>query len=336
MTVNDLVFHNNINMKILITGAGGFIGQFLARQLLDDSSNQLVLTDIIDCPVPKGSKYPQNAQVIKGDLFEKIDELVTKDLDAVYIFHGIMSAGSEANFDLGQKVNIDATRVLLEKLRHTKPGIRTIFSSSQAVYGRPFPDVITEDVFPTPEGSYGAEKLVCEILINDYTRRGFIDGLSCRFPTISVRPGKPSQAASSFISGIIREPLAGQECVVPVKDRSFPSWVCSPKTLIANLVHALHLPSDALPSHKRTVNMPGLLATVDDMRNALAKVGGEDKLQYIKEVDDPELGKILHSWAYKFDNKLALSLGYKPDTSFEQAVREYVDFMKDQEQLNGH
>lgn len=141
----------------------------------------------------------------------------------VYIFHGIMSAGSEANYDLGLKVNLDGTRVLLEKLRQTKPGTRVIYASSQAVYGRPFPDTITEDVFPTPEGSYGSEKLMCELLINDMTRRGFIDGFSLRFPTISVRPGKPSQAASSFISGIIREPLAGKECVVPVKDRSFPS-----------------------------------------------------------------------------------------------------------------
>ena len=120
--------------------------------------------------------------------------------------------------------------------------------------------------------------------------------------------------------------------VVPVKDRSFPSWVCSPKTQIKNLVHALTLRSDALPKHKRTVNSPGILATIQDMRDALAKVGGEDKLQYIKEEDDPELGAILHSWAYKFDNKLALGLGYTPDASFEQAVREYVEFMEEQKQ----
>jgi len=176
--------------------------------------------------------------------------------------------------------------------------------------------------------------MICEYLVNDYTRRGYINGISTRFPTISVRPGKPSQAASSFISGIIREPLAGKECVVPVKDRSFPSWVCSPRTLINNLVHALTLPGDALPSHKRSVNMPGLLATIQDMLDALAKVGGEDKLQHVKEEDDQELGKILHSWAYKFDNKLALDLGFKPDTSFEQAVREYVDWVKEQEQLD--
>lgn len=316
-------------MKILITGAGGFIGQFLARELLKDANNTLVLTDVVDFPVPKGAAHPQNASVVKMDLL-KDQSVITKDLNAIYMFHGIMSAGSEANFDLGIKVNLEATKILLETIRQVCPGIRVIFSSSQAVYGRPFPDVITEDVFPTPEGSYGAQKLMCEILINDMTRKGFIDGLSLRFPTVSVRPGKPSAAASSFISGIIREPLEGKECVVPVTDRSFPSWVCSPKTLINNLVHALTLPGDCLPSHKRTVNAPGLLATVQDMMDALAKVGGEDKLQHIKEVDDKDLGKILYSWAYKFDNKLALSLGYKPDSSFEQAVRDYIEFMEDE------
>ena len=321
-------------MKILITGAGGFIGQFLTKELLKDYSNTLVLTDVIECPIPKGSKNPQNATVVKADLLQD-RSMVTKDLDAIYLFHGIMSSGSEANFDLGLKVNVDSTKAMLETIRHTCPGIRVIYSSSQAVYGRPFPDVITEDVFPTPEGSYGAEKLICEILINDYTRKGFISGYSLRFPTVCVRPGKPSAAASSFISGIIREPLDGKECVVPIKDRKFPSWVCSPKTLIANLMHALTLPGDALPSHKRTVNSPGLLATVQDMRDALAKVCGEDKLEYVKEEHDEPVAKILYSWAYNFDNKLAYSLGYKADVSFEQSVREYVEYMDEEKQLAG-
>lgn len=320
-------------MKILITGAGGFIGQFLARELLKDPNHTLVLTDVVDFPIPPGSANPSNATVVKADLLAD-QSVITPDLNAIYMFHGIMSAGSEANFDLGIKVNLDATKVLLNTIRNTCPGIRVIYSSSQAVYGRPFPDTITEDVFPTPEGSYGAQKLMCELLINDMTRKGFIDGLSLRFPTVSVRPGKPTAAASSFISGIIREPLEGKECVVPVTDRSFPSWVCSPKTLINNLIHALTLPSDCLPSHKRTVNAPGLLATVQDMRDALAKVGGEDKLQYVKEVDDEALGKILYSWAWKFDNTLALSLGYKPDSSFEQAVRDYVQFLEDEKRWN--
>jgi nucleoside-diphosphate-sugar epimerase len=170
--------------------------------------------------------------------------------------------------------------------------------------------------------------------VNDYTRKGFIDGYSLRFPTVTVRPGKPSAAASSFISGIIREPLDGKECVVPIKDRDFPSWVCSPKTLIHNLLHALTLPGDALPSHKRTVNAPGLLATVQDMMDALAKVCGDDKLKLVKEEHDEALAKILYSWAYKFDNKLAYSLGYKADVSFEQSVREYMEFLEEQKKLD--
>jgi len=323
-------------MKILITGAGGFLGQFLARELLNNPDHRVVLTDVIECPVPKGSKYPQNAKVIKADLLKGgVDEVITKDLDAVYIFHGIMSSGSEANFDLGLTVNLDATRAILDKIRKTVPGRRIIYASSQAVYGRPFPDVITEDVFPTPEGSYGAQKLMNEILINDMTRKGFIDGLSFRFPTVTVRPGKPSQAASSFISGVIREPLAGKECIIPIEDRSFPSWVCSPKTLIENLVKALTMPSDCLPSHKRTVNAPGFLATVQDMLDSLERIGGKDKLQYVKEVEDPEVARILRSWAYNFDNKLGLGLGYKKDESFDQCVQEYIDWMKEQEHLNG-
>ncbi|KAF7846329.1 hypothetical protein BT93_L4531 [Corymbia citriodora subsp. variegata] len=321
-------------MKILVTGAGGFLGQFLARALLADPSHTLVLTDLIDTPIPKGSQNAQNATVVKGDLIENLDKVVTPDLGAVYIFHGIMSSGSETNFDLGMKINLEYTRTLLEKIRHTCPKARVIYASSQAVYGRPFPEVITEDVFPSPEGSYGTEKLMCECLINDYTRRGFLDGMSLRFPTVSVRPGAPSQAASSFISGIIREPLADQECVVPLTDRSFPSWVCSPRTLINNLLHALKVPSDALPSHKRTINAPGLMATVQDMRDALAKVAGEDKLKYIKEVDDEDTGRILRSWAYNFDNSLAYKLGYKADTSFEQAVREYIEWTDEQKKLD--
>ncbi|KAI1390438.1 nucleoside-diphosphate-sugar epimerase [Hypoxylon trugodes] len=314
-------------MKILITGAGGFIGQFLAREFLKDPSNQLVLTDIVNLAVPKGSLNPQNAKLVKADLSQD-QSVITKDLSAVYLFHGIMSSGSESNFDLGLRVNLFTTLRILEAIRQVAPGIRVIYASSEAVYGRPYPEIITEDIIPTPEGSYGAQKLMCEVLINDMTRKGFIDGLSLRLPTISVRPGSPTAAATSFVSGIIREPVQGKECVVPIKDRSFPSWVCSPKTLIVNLIHALALPSDALPSHKRAINAPGLLVTIQDMMDALAKVCGEDKLLHIKEVEDPELGKILHSFAWKFNNKLALSLGFRPDTSFENAVRDYVEFLE--------
>ncbi|EHY57335.1 hypothetical protein HRR83_002820 [Exophiala dermatitidis] len=320
-------------MKILITGAGGFLGQFLARELLSNPSHQVVLTDIVDVPVPKGSKNPQNATCIKADLLAD-RSMITPDLDAAYLFHGIMSAGSEANYDLGMSVNLESTKALLQTIRQVKPGLRVIYASSQAVYGRPLPDVITESVLPTPEGSYGSQKLMCEILINDMTRRGFIDGISLRFPSISVRPGKPAPAASAFISGIIREPLAGKECVVPVKDRSFPSNVCSPKTLIDNLVYALTLPSDALPKHKRVVNAPGIAVTIQEMLDALKKVGGEDKLKYVREEHDENIAKILYSWAWNYDNSLAYSLGFKKPDSFEQAVREYVDYLEQEKSWN--
>ena len=317
-------------MKILITGAGGFIGQYLTKELLSDPANKLVLTDIFDPPVPKGVKNPQNATTVKADLL-KDRSVVTPDLDAVYIFHGIMSAGSEANYDLGMSVNLESTRLLLETIREVRPGLRVIYSSSGAVYGRPLPDPINEDALPTPEGSYGAAKFMCEILMNDMTRRGYIDAFCIRFPTVTVRPGKPAPAASAFISGIIREPLAGLECVLPIKDRGFPSHVTSPKNLIQNLVHCLTLPSDALPSHKRVINAPGHVVTIQDMMDALAKVGGEDKLKYVKEEHDEAIAKILYSWAVKYDNSLAYKLGFRKPDSFEQSVREFQEYMEEQE-----
>jgi nucleoside-diphosphate-sugar epimerase len=315
-------------MKILITGAGGFLGQFLARALLSNPEHKVILTDIVDVPVPKGSKHPDNATCVKADLLQD-RSMITADLDAVYLFHGIMSSGSEANYDLGMKVNLHSTMLVLETLRQTKPGIKVIYSSSGAVYGQPLPDTITESVLPTPEGSYGAEKFMCEILINDMTRRGYIDGISLRFPTISVRPGKPAAAASSFVSGIIREPLAGIECVLPIKDRDYTVNVCSPNVLVGNLVHALTLPSDALPPHKRQVNAPGLQVTIQGMMDALAKVAGQDKLKYIKEDHDEPVVRILRSWAYNYDDALGISLGFKQPESFEAAVREYIDYMEE-------
>ncbi|GFF36820.1 uncharacterized protein HI_1014 [Aspergillus udagawae] len=312
-------------MQILITGAAGFIGQLLAKELLNDPSYHLTLTDIHEPPVPKGVKYPQNANAIKADLLAGAETVVDKSLDAVFAFHGIMSSGSEANFDLGMSVNVDATRTLLEALRRTCPGVRFIYSSSQAVYGRPLPDVVDDSVTPTPQGSYGAEKLICETLVNEYTRRGFITGFTLRFPTISVRPGQPTAAASSFLSGMIREPLAGKECVIPVEDRSFMSWLCSPRTLVQNLVLTLSLPSDALPPHIRSINVPGICVTVQEMMDALEKVGGKDKLALLKEKEDPTLRPILESWPTRFDNSQAIALGFKRDSSFEQAVRDYYE-----------
>lgn len=324
--------------KILITGAAGFIGQLLAERLLSEPQYQLILTDIVQPPIPPECAHPNNAKAVQTDLSNasSLQSLITSSfpVDAVFVFHGIMSSGSEANFDLGMKVNLHATMSLLEAIRGApaKAGklVRVIYASSQAVYGQPLPAVIDESTLPTPEGSYGAQKLICETLINEYTRKGFIDGLALRFPTISIRPGKPTQAASSFLSGMIREPLNGLECVIPLKDRSFRSWLCSPKTLAENLIFALGIDVNGkLETHKRVVNMPGIGVSVQDMMDALAAVAGKEKLDLLKEETDPEMERILRSWGTEFDNSLAYSLGFRKDVSFEQAVRDYVTSLKD-------
>ncbi|XHF97859.1 hypothetical protein AWENTII_001435 [Aspergillus wentii] len=299
-------------MHILVTGAAGFIGQLLAKELLNDPSYRLTLTDIHEPPYPQGHS------------------VVDKLLDAVYAFHGIMSSGSEADFELGMKVNVDATRFLLEALRNTCPGVRVIYSSSQAVYGQPLPEVVDDTVIPTPQSSYGAEKIICETLVNEYTRRGFITGFTLRFPTISVRPGRPTAAASSFLSGMIREPLDGKECIIPVEDRSFKSWLCSPKTLVRNLLITLTLPANAVPPHIRQINVPGICVTIQQMMDALEAVVGKERLALLKEQEDPSLKAILLSWPTHFDNTQAISLGFKRDASFEQAVQDYKMEMEQQ------
>ncbi|KAJ9652256.1 hypothetical protein H2198_008466 [Neophaeococcomyces mojaviensis] len=311
-------------MKILITGAGGFVGQFLANELLQSPSNRLVLTDIVDVARPKCSLHSENAIIIKADLLTESSKVVRHDLDAVFILHGIMSSGAEANFDQGFQVNFDATRNLLDCIRKAKPRIRVIYASSIAVYGRPFADKITEDVFPTPEGSYGCAKLMCETLINEYTRRGYVDGFVVRLPGITVRPGQPAQAASSFLSGIIREPLARKRCLVPTTDRSKSFWICSPHILVKNLIHLLSLPNHALPIHKRALNLPGSLVSIQQMRNALARVGGDDKLNYIDEAENTGFDELVQSWPCNFDVSLALKLGLYPAESFEKAVEDYL------------
>ena len=223
------------------------------------------------------------------------------------------------------KVNFDATRSVLDTLRTVKPGIRVLYTSSQAVYGGVVTEPVTESMRPTPESSYGCQKMMCEFLINEYTRRGFLDGFIFRLPTVSVRPGKPTAAASSFLSGMIREPMQGLPCVLPLTDRSFKHWLTSPRVLVQNLLHSLSLPRDALPVYDRVVNLPGIGVTVQDMMDSLARVGGEDKLKYLSEEDNDALKPILYSWPATFDNVKGLGLGFQRDASFDDIVREFKD-----------
>jgi nucleoside-diphosphate-sugar epimerase len=315
--------------NILITGASGLIGPALAARLLQDPQFRVILTDIVPPAVPPGAAHPENAECIAADLCDAagVAALVARaqPLAAAFLFHGIMSAGSEADPALALRVNVDATRGLLLHLAEACRGVRVVLASSNAVYGPPLPELVTDATMPTPTGVYGTCKLMAELLVNDLTRRGGIDGFSVRFPTVSVRPGKPTAAASSFLSGIIREPMKGMECIVPLRDRDYKTPLCSPRVCVENLVRVLDWRSDVLPPHIRSVNFPGIVASVQDMRDALAKFGGEDKLQYIKEVEDEVAEKLLKSWACYVDYSTPLRLGLVKDESVESLVKEYID-----------
>lgn len=318
--------------NILITGAGGLVGPLIAARLLNDPEYNVVLTDLLDPVVPAGVKYPQNARCLKGDITDAsfVQTLISaaQPLHAVFLFHGIMSAGSEANFDLSLAVNVHSVHNLLLALRKSNPGVRVIYSSSQAVYGQPLPEKVTDDVTPTPEGTYGAHKLLTEIFINDMHRKGFIDAFILRFPSVVVRPGRPTNAASSFLSGMIREPMNGEECVIPLKDRGFRSFMCSPSSLQENLFRVLNMDSDKLPKHIRHINIPGVSVSIQELIDALAKHGGEDKLKLLKEETIPDLERILRSWAPDFDISTPMRLGLTKDESADDIVKEYVDSLK--------
>ncbi|KAB5576137.1 nucleoside-diphosphate-sugar epimerase [Coniochaeta sp. 2T2.1] len=322
--------------NILITGAAGFIGQQLAARLLNDASAQyrVILSDIVVPPVPQHGGDPERAVSVQTDLRDSkslADVVATSQpLAAVFVFHGIMSSGSEADPDLSFAVNLDSTRALLMHLAATNPGVRVVYASSQAVYGPPLPPVVTDATTPTPASVYGTHKLMSELLINDLHRRGLLDALSLRFPSISVRAGKPTQAASSFLSGMIREPLNGQECIIPLKDRSYRAVLCSPSILMENLVKVMHLSSDSLPAHIRGMNVPGISATIQEMMDALEVFGGKEALALLKEEPDPGTERILRSWALDVDCSTALKLGLVQDESVESLVREYWEKLQAQ------
>ncbi|KAI1470609.1 NAD(P)-binding protein [Daldinia caldariorum] len=323
--------------NIIITGAGGFIGPLLAARLLDDPAYRVILTDLVEPAVPPGVKYPQHATSLRGDIGDRSFVASLLDaaapLSAVFVFHGIMSAGAEADWDLSLRVNVDSVRDLLLALKARFPGVivRVVYSSSQAVYGRPLPDgPVPNGVAPTPESTYGAHKLMTEVLINDMHRRGFIDAFSLRFPTVAVRPGAPTNAASSFLSGMIREPMKGAESVIPLEDRSFRSFITSPAVLQENLIRVLNMDSysGSLRRHIRHINVPGISVSIQELMDALAKYGGEDKLKYLREETDPRLERILRSWVPEMDTTTSLELGLIKDESADSIVKQYIDSLK--------
>ncbi len=241
------------------------------------------------------------------------------------IFHlaGVVSGEAEANFDKGMLVNIDGARALFDALRFAEGTPRVVFTSSIAVFGAPFPDPIPDEFHLTPLTSYGTQKMVAEALLADYSRRGFFDGIGIRLPTISVRPGPPNAAASGFFSGIIREPLAGTQAVLPVS-REVRHSHASPRTAIEYMVHAGELDSAALGA-RRNLTMAGVSVTVGEQIEALTRVAGPDAEALIAEAPDPAIVQIVSGWPERFDTRRVLDLGFAPDQSYDDIIRAYIE-----------
>jgi nucleoside-diphosphate-sugar epimerase len=319
-------------MRILITGGTGFIGKKLAAALLRDGG--LALDDGPLRPIEKitlfdafpGEGVPQDprADTVTGDIADPATvERVAAGADLVWHLAAVVSAAAEADFDLGYRVNVDGTRCLLEALRATGRRPRLVNTSGFAVFGGEMPEVIGDSFHPTPQSSYGTQKVIGELLVADYGRKGFVDGRSLRLPTIVVRPGKPNKAASTFASSIIREPLAGQEAVCPVA-RDTALYILSPRRVIEALLRAMRLPEVAWGSN-RTLSLPGITVTLGEMVDALARVAGEAVTRRISWEPDPLVQRIVASWPSRAEGTRARAMGFAADRSFDEIVRSHIE-----------
>jgi nucleoside-diphosphate-sugar epimerase len=317
---------------VVVTGGAGFIGARLAKALVergtlkgpDGSSrpiDQLLLVDSAPPRAPIDARViPVTGDIASRNLFERII-----DPETTSIFHlaAVVSGQAEAEFDVGMRTNVDATRALLEVCRARGHAPRVVFASSVAVYGGEMPPAVSEATPLTPQTSYGMEKAIGELLVNDYSRRGFIDGRSLRLPTIVVRPGRPNAAASGFASGIIREPLNGEDAVCPV-DADARIVVASPATAVESFIAAHELPAAALGSN-RAIQVPGISVTAGEMAAALERVAGPDVVKRIQWQKDDRIARMVTGWPQAVDATRARSLGFPSDDSVEALIRQYLD-----------
>jgi D-erythronate 2-dehydrogenase len=318
-------------MHILITGAAGMIGRKLTTRLVNDGAlngkriDRLTLTDVVAPQQPE--KFTGKVDAVAADIADPVavGAMIAGRPDVIFHLAGVVSGEAELDFEKGMRVNLDGSRALLDAVRGVGGGYRPrlVFTSSIAVYGAPFPDAIGDDFHLTPLTSYGAQKAITELLLADYTRRGFVDGVGIRLPNIVVRPGKPNKAASGFFSGIIREPLAGQEAVLPV-DESVGNWHASPRAAAGFLVHAAGLDAAKL-GPRVNLAMPGVYCTVADQIAALRRIAGDKVAARIRREPDPLIVRIVSGWPKRFDPRRAIALGFAAENSFDEIIRIHIE-----------
>jgi len=318
-------------MNVVITGGAGFLGQRLAKALIERGTlagpdghprtiDRLTLVDVAAAPPAADARLVS----IAGDVADPalLERVIDPETSSVFHLAAIVSGQAEADFDLGMRVNFDATRALLEVCRARGHRPRVVFASSCAVYGGELPPVVPASTALTPQSSYGTQKAMGELLVNDYSRRGFVDGRALRLPTISVRPGKPNAALSSFASGVIREPLNGVESVCPVPAGT-RVWLLSPATVIDCFLKAHDLDGGALGAN-RSLILPGFTVSVAEMVAALERVAGPEVAARVRFEPDERVERIVRTWPVALDASRALGLGFPTDNSFDAIIRRYM------------
>ena len=320
-------------MHVLIIGGAGMIGRKLAERLSAEGKvgsqevSTLTLVDVV--PPVKPTGFKGEAKLLTADLSApgEAEKLIASRPDMIFHLAAVVSGEAEADFEKGYRINLDGTRYLFEAVR--KEGLkqpynpRLVFTSSIAVFGAPFPEKIGDEYFLTPLTSYGTQKAIGELLLSDYNRRGFFQGIGIRLPTICIRPGAPNKAASGFFSNILREPLSGQEAILPVPE-DVRHWFASPRAAIGFMMHAATMDLTKLGA-RRNLNMPGLSATVGEELAALKKAGGDKALKLVRRESDPIIMRIVEGWPRNFEARRAVELGFRADADFDTIVRVHIE-----------
>lgn len=318
-------------MNILILGAAGMVGRKLAerlareRQLGGRAIAAMRLHDVVMPMAPAGAGFPVHCEESDFAMPGAAERLIADRPDVIFHLAAIVSGEAELDFEKGYRINLDGTRMLFEAIRRVGDGYRprVVFTSSIAAFGGPYPEAIGDEFVNAPLTSYGTQKVIGELLLADFTRRGIFDGIGIRLPTICVRPGTPNKAASGFFSNICREPLAGKEAVLPVSE-DVRHWHASPRSAVGFLIHAATI-DGAMVGPRRNLNMPGLSCTVGEQIAALRRIGGEKVVARIRREPDPFIQGLVAGWPRNFDPRRALSLGFRAEASFDDILRVHIE-----------